>query len=87
VLVLAVAKNRCLWLLRERNQGKGAAIRAGLAAATGEVILIQDGDLEYDPSDYRAVLAPIVEDKADVVYGSRFLGSARGMKWQNRMAI
>jgi glycosyltransferase involved in cell wall biosynthesis len=69
-----------------RNQGKGSAIRAGLSAATGDVILIQDGDLEYDPSDYSAVLAPIVEGEADVVYGSRFLGSTQGMKWQNRIA-
>ena len=70
----------------ERNRGKGSAIRSGLAVATGDVILIQDGDLEYDPSDYAALLTPIVQDKADIVYGSRFLGSAVGMRLGNRIA-
>jgi glycosyltransferase involved in cell wall biosynthesis len=56
------------------NQGKGAALRDGFAAATGDVVLIQDADLEYDPHDYPKLLGPIADDRADVVYGSRFIG-------------
>ena len=56
------------------NQGKGAAIRTGFLAASGDVLLVQDADLEYDPGDYPTLLAPILAGEADVVYGSRFLG-------------
>jgi dolichol-phosphate mannosyltransferase len=68
------------------NLGKGAAIRVGLAKATGEIILIQDGDLEYDPADYPAILRPIASGEAAVVYGSRFQVRPKGMKWANWLA-
>jgi glycosyltransferase involved in cell wall biosynthesis len=64
-------------ILHENNQGKGAAIRSGMAHASSDLVLIQDADLEYDPRDYPALLQPIHEGLADVVYGSRFLGGPR----------
>jgi len=61
-------------IFHEKNQGKGAALRTGFSQATGDIILIQDADLEYDPQDYPRLLEPIFRGVADVVYGSRFLG-------------
>jgi glycosyltransferase involved in cell wall biosynthesis len=69
-------KKKVRVLLHEKNRGKGAAVVSGMRAAAGDVLLIQDADLEYDPRDYPALLQPIKEGLADVVYGSRFLGAA-----------
>ncbi len=63
-------------IFHKKNQGKGAAIRTAIKSCTGQIAIIQDADLEYDPKEYPVLLAPIIEGKADVVYGSRFLGGS-----------
>ena len=71
---------------RISHSGKGSAIRAGIELATGDIILIQDGDLEYDPNDYARMLEPMVSGGADIVYGSRFLRRRAAMALPNRVA-
>ena len=73
--VLAVLENSTIKVLTHPvNQGKGAALRTGIESATGDIVIIQDADLEYDPEDWPKILAPILRGRAAVVYGSRFTG-------------
>ena len=77
LLAQETQKGDLVVVLHEANKGKGAAVRTAIEHATGDILLIQDVDLEYDPRDYPALLRPILEGKARVVYGSRFLGGPR----------
>ena len=73
-------------ILHERNRGKGAALRTGFEAARGDVVLVQDADLEYDPAEYPVLLAPILDGRADAVFGSRFLsGAHRVLYYKHRL--
>lgn len=71
---IALIDNKIKVIFHDKNQGKGAALKTGFKSATGEIIIIQDADLEYDPREYPKLLEPILDGRADVVYGSRFLG-------------
>jgi len=73
-IIKNIADERTIIIEQERNKGKGACIRIGLERASGDIIIIQDSDLEYDPDDYPKLLSPIINGNADVVYGSRFAG-------------
>jgi glycosyltransferase involved in cell wall biosynthesis len=73
-------------LRHEKNRGKGAAIRTGLAVCHGDIVLIQDADLEYNPEEIPPLLLPIMEGRTNVVFGSRFMGSVEGMRLPNRVA-
>ena len=69
----------------DRNQGKGAALRTGFRQTSGDLVLVQDADLEYDPQDYPALLAPLIEGRTKAVYGSRFLGRPQNMAFLNNL--
>jgi glycosyltransferase involved in cell wall biosynthesis len=79
LLEVEAAQSDTTVVLHQHNLGKGGAVRSGLARATGDIVLIQDADLEYDPRDYHALLRPILEGRAKAVYGSRFLGEHKAM--------
>ncbi len=74
ILMNKIASHVSRIIYHDRNQGKGAALRTGIAAATGDIVIIQDADLEYDPQEYSLLLEPFYHKKADVVFGSRFMG-------------
>ena len=71
---ISLAQENVRVFYHDRNQGKGAALRTGFEVATGDIVIIQDADLEYDPREYPVLLEPILDGRADIVYGSRFLG-------------
>jgi glycosyltransferase involved in cell wall biosynthesis len=79
ILQQAPQKDDLALVLHDRNRGKGAAVRSGLERFTGDIVIIQDADLEYDPRDYATLIRPIVEGRVKVVYGSRFIGPRKDM--------
>lgn len=79
-------KNDTLVLTHEQNMGKGAAIRTGLRYITGDIVIVQDADLEYEPHEIVSVIEPIARGEVSVCYGSRFMGSVKGMRLENRVA-
>ncbi len=81
------ALNEVQVILQPRNQGKGAALRAGFSAATGDIVLIQDADLEYDPRDIPQLIQPILDNHADVVFGSRFIGASHRVLYFWHMVV
>lgn len=81
-----IADDKVKVIYHAQNLGKGSAIRTALKYVTGDIIIIQDGDLEYDPADYYQLIEPIVKGQASVVYGSRFLGKIAGMHFLNYIA-
>ena len=85
-LLPQVEKEGVIVLYHERNLGKGAAIQTALKRATGDIIVIQDADMEYDPRDYKQLIDPIIEGRAKVVYGSRFLGPRMAMFFWHMLA-
>lgn len=85
-LLSQIKKDWIVVLHHERNRGKGAAIRTALSRATGDIVVIQDADLEYDPRDYVQLLKPIIEGRVKVVYGSRFIGPKMAMFFWHMLA-